>query len=313
MLPLSVLDLSFVTTATSGAQALRNTLDLAQLADRLGVSFATVNRWEAGASISPWFNYAVDEFILVLEGEIIIVEKDRETRAGPGEALVIPKGTHCRYRQDRHVRKFYVYHGDPSAQAPASGRHAVKIDTAAALDPARTLVVVASKSGGTIEVTSLERYFRVWVERASGAAAGRQFVERLSRGEYAALESQFTDAMKAALPEDKLAATWTALTTQAGAFKGVTETRTEARGVLTVAVVNLAIGRRTFRPSIFGKAATATYILTAAAAVLYNYAGYHSVVVDVLVWASLAITLVSGMHYIWHAAGIINETQGADA
>ena len=43
--------------------------------------------------------------------------------------------------------------------------------------------------------------------------------------------------MKAALPEDKLAATWTALTTQAGAFKGVTETRTEARGVLTVAVV----------------------------------------------------------------------------
>ena len=69
------------------------------------------------------------------------------------------------------------------------------------------------------------------------AAAGRQFVERLSRGEYAALESQFTDAMKAALPEDKLAATWTALTTQAGAFKGVTETRTEARGVLTVAVV----------------------------------------------------------------------------
>src|SRR5262249_10768645 len=33
---LSVLDLSPVTTATSGAQALRNSLDLAQLADRLG-------------------------------------------------------------------------------------------------------------------------------------------------------------------------------------------------------------------------------------------------------------------------------------
>ena len=36
MLPLSVLDLSPVTTATPGAAALRNTLDLAQLADRLG-------------------------------------------------------------------------------------------------------------------------------------------------------------------------------------------------------------------------------------------------------------------------------------
>lgn len=36
MLPLSVLDLSPVTTATPGAAALRNTLDLARLADRLG-------------------------------------------------------------------------------------------------------------------------------------------------------------------------------------------------------------------------------------------------------------------------------------
>lgn len=36
MPPLSVLDLSFTTTATSGAQALRNSLDLARLADRLG-------------------------------------------------------------------------------------------------------------------------------------------------------------------------------------------------------------------------------------------------------------------------------------
>ena len=33
--------------------------------------------------------------------------------------------------------------------------------------------------------------------------------------------------------------------------------------VLTVAIVNLAIGRRTFRPSMFGKIATATYIVTA--------------------------------------------------
>ena len=36
MIPLSILDLSPVTTATPGSVALRNTLDLAQLADRLG-------------------------------------------------------------------------------------------------------------------------------------------------------------------------------------------------------------------------------------------------------------------------------------
>ncbi len=75
--------------------------------------------------------------------------------------------------------------------------------------------------------------------------------------------------------------------------------------VITVAIVNLAIGRRTFRPSVFGKIATATYILTAVCAMLFNYLGYHSAIVDAFVWASLAITLVSSLHYIWHAARII--------
>ena len=79
--------------------------------------------------------------------------------------------------------------------------------------------------------------------------------------------------------------------------------------VLTVAVVNLAIGRRTFRPSIFGKIATATYILTAVVAMLFNYLRYHSIFVDIFVWASLAITLISGFHYISHASRIIDETQ----
>jgi len=77
--------------------------------------------------------------------------------------------------------------------------------------------------------------------------------------------------------------------------------------VLTVAIINLAIGRRTFRPSIFGKIATATYIVTAVAAMWFNYLRYHSAVVDVLVYASLAITLISSLHYIKHAARIIDE------
>ncbi|MGE0703687.1 MAG: CDP-alcohol phosphatidyltransferase family protein [Vicinamibacterales bacterium] len=76
--------------------------------------------------------------------------------------------------------------------------------------------------------------------------------------------------------------------------------------VLTVAIVSFALGPRTFRPSAFGKAATAVYIVTAVVAMFFNYLGYRSVVVDAFVWASLAITLVSGLHYIWHAARIIN-------
>ena len=79
--------------------------------------------------------------------------------------------------------------------------------------------------------------------------------------------------------------------------------------VLTVLIVNLAIGRRTFRPSILGKIATATYMVTAVVAMVFNYLGYHSVLFDVLVWASLAITLVSAFHYIGHAARIIESPQ----
>jgi cardiolipin synthase len=76
--------------------------------------------------------------------------------------------------------------------------------------------------------------------------------------------------------------------------------------VLTVAVVNLAIGPRTFRPSLYGKVATATYIVTAVVAMFFNYRAHPSIVVDVCVYASLAITLISSLHYIWHASRIIN-------
>ena len=76
--------------------------------------------------------------------------------------------------------------------------------------------------------------------------------------------------------------------------------------VLTVAIINLAIGPHTFRPSIYGKVATATYIVTAACAMFFNYLGYHSVVVDVGVYASLVITLVSALHYIWQVARTLN-------
>ena len=79
--------------------------------------------------------------------------------------------------------------------------------------------------------------------------------------------------------------------------------------VLTVAIVNLAVGPRTFRPSIFGKIATATYILTAVAAMLFNYLRYRSAVVDVFIWASLAITWISALHYIWHAARVIDTPE----
>jgi transaldolase/glucose-6-phosphate isomerase len=46
----------------------------------------------------------------------------------------------------------------------------------AGLDPKRTLFLVASKSGGTIEPASMERLFWSHMSRALGAAAGRHFI-----------------------------------------------------------------------------------------------------------------------------------------
>lgn len=77
--------------------------------------------------------------------------------------------------------------------------------------------------------------------------------------------------------------------------------------VATVAIVNFAVGRRTFVPSLLGKIATATFIVTGVVTLLANYIGRHLVAVDVCVWASLAATLLSGLHYIAHATRLTSQ------
>ena len=77
--------------------------------------------------------------------------------------------------------------------------------------------------------------------------------------------------------------------------------------VLTVAIVSLAVGPRTFRPSIFGKAATGTYILTGGITLYFNYLQRSSPLVTVCIYASLFMTLLSGLHYMARAARVVNE------
>ncbi len=74
-----------------------------------------------------------------------------------------------------------------------------------------------------------------------------------------------------------------------------------------VAIVNLAVGPRTFRPSIFGKLATATYIVTSVVVMYFNYLGEPSMVVDLMVWLSLALTLISSADYFLKMRRLINE------
>lgn len=83
--------------------------------------------------------------------------------------------------------------------------------------------------------------------------------------------------------------------------------------VVVVAVVNLAIGPKTFTPSRWGKWATATFIMTTVVIMYFNYRREDSVVVDVFVWASLALTLVSAADYAYRMRRLIGEPHAGGA
>ena len=64
---------------------------------------------------------------------------------------------------------------------------------------------------------------------------------------------------------------------------------------------------RTFRPSIWGKGATATYLLTSVVFMYFNYRRETSILIDVMVWLSLAMTLISSGDYFVRMRRLINE------
>jgi cardiolipin synthase len=80
--------------------------------------------------------------------------------------------------------------------------------------------------------------------------------------------------------------------------------------VLTVAIVNLAVARRTFKPSLLGKAATVVYVVTGVTTLFANYLGERLLVVDICVYTALAITLASGMQYAIQIARGVTVDEG---
>jgi cardiolipin synthase len=68
--------------------------------------------------------------------------------------------------------------------------------------------------------------------------------------------------------------------------------------VMTVAIFNLAVARRTFPPTLLGKVATVVFVTTGVAALFGNYRGEPMALVQVCIYASGAITLMSGFHYV---------------
>ena len=81
--------------------------------------------------------------------------------------------------------------------------------------------------------------------------------------------------------------------------------------VATVAVVNLAMGHRTFRPSIYGKTATALFIVTGIAALYFNYLEQRSSLVQALIYASTVITFISAADYAVRVVRMQHQGGGA--
>jgi dienelactone hydrolase len=80
----------------------------------------------------------------------------------------------------------------------------------------------------------------------SREARARSFIELMAGGQYAQAFELFTPQMKAAMPVDRLSATWNGLTAQAGPFQRQIATSVMPRGVLSVVVVTCAFERATF-------------------------------------------------------------------
>lgn len=91
--------------------------------------------WEQDANESPWMDYPVNEFMLVLDGEVVIVEEDRTVSVKAGQGFVIPKGLRCRWTQPGYVKKFFVIHDDASGLRNEGPLRTIVIDPRATLEP----------------------------------------------------------------------------------------------------------------------------------------------------------------------------------
>ena len=78
--------------------------------------------------------------------------------------------------------------------------------------------------------------------------------------------------------------------------------------VVTVAVINLAVGHRTFKPSPLGKLATAIFLATGVAVLVANYLGRPMPIVWAFIYTSLIVTLASAVDYVFRVAKVMRES-----
>jgi len=83
--------------------------------------------------------------------------------------------------------------------------------------------------------------------------------------------------------------------------------------IVTVTVLYLVIGIHRFPPSRLGKLTTFFVIALVSLVLLYNARDVESTfVIPLVVWATLAFTLMSGFHYIYRTSVLVREAQQQD-
>jgi uncharacterized cupin superfamily protein len=84
--------------------------------------------WESEPNLGRWMEWPVHEFMIIVEGEVVMIEEDRETVIGPGESFVIPKGRRCVWNQSRYAKKFFMIFDDKSPASADGSSPILKVD-----------------------------------------------------------------------------------------------------------------------------------------------------------------------------------------
>ncbi len=82
---------------------------------------------------------------------------------------------------------------------------------------------------------------------------------------------------------------------------------------LAALIIHLRTGHTAFPPSFLGKCTTAAQLVTVAFVMLANFSTGVMPILDPLVYATLAFTVASGLHYFYRAAKLIDSYQRVQA
>ncbi len=118
----------------------------------------SIGVWESEANLGRWMNWPVHEFMIVVEGEVVVVEENRETVVGPGECFLIPKGRRCIWNQPGYLKKLLVFFDDLSGLTSAGLQPIVKVNPNVSLSPC--LPPAAEFLHSPIPIQQVHEYFK---------------------------------------------------------------------------------------------------------------------------------------------------------